>query len=279
MKLLQTLETCSQHSPALFPRRTISSHRLGRAYSGSRSWRLPNPPPSNSPASLAASVSASSSTGGFLARSGIGKSLGAYSQIQAKRPYTTQICTTIVIWLCGDLSAQFLFSSNDVRDEEIKSSTQCRETQKNLPGSQGYDPWRTARHLTVGIVASIPSYEWYVKGRLNQKVFWNMLMTTGSCFSTAGSTLPQALPRLPPRSLFNRPSSRPSSTPTFSLCNLCCQVHRLKTLWCAYSLHSRQVSRMVSRCGRVLLSSALCTVPPQFRSVFPDVLQWLGRHI
>ncbi|OQD70785.1 hypothetical protein PENPOL_c001G09517 [Penicillium polonicum] len=162
MKLLQTLETCLQHSPALFSRRTISSHRLGgRAYSGSRSWRLPNPPPSNSPASPAASASASSSTGGLLARSGIGKSLGAYSQIQAKRPYTTQICTTIVVWLCGDLGAQFLFSSNDVKDEEIKSSTQRGEIQKNLPSSH-YDPWRTARHLTVGIVASIPSYEWFM---------------------------------------------------------------------------------------------------------------------
>jgi hypothetical protein len=32
-----------------------------------------------------------------------------------------------------------------------------------LPTSSSYDPWRTVRHLTVGIVASIPSYEWYIK--------------------------------------------------------------------------------------------------------------------
>ncbi|KAJ5400082.1 hypothetical protein N7465_010571 [Penicillium sp. CMV-2018d] len=67
-----------------------------------------------------------------------------------------------MVWLCGDLGAQFLFSSNDVKDEEIKSSTQRGETQKNLPSSQGYDPRRTARHLTVGIVASIPSYKWFM---------------------------------------------------------------------------------------------------------------------
>ncbi|KAJ5977796.1 hypothetical protein N7501_001138 [Penicillium viridicatum] len=45
---------------------------------------------------------------------------------------------------------------------EFNRSTQRGEIQKNLPSSQGYNPWRTARHLTVGIVASIPSYEWFM---------------------------------------------------------------------------------------------------------------------
>ncbi|KAK8149450.1 hypothetical protein G3M48_006910 [Beauveria asiatica] len=76
----------------------------------------------------------------------------AYGKAQARRPYATQIGTSIAIWLCGDLSAQLLLPPEPVKHE---SWSKRLEAQK-------YDPWRTARHLTVGIVASIPSYKWQV---------------------------------------------------------------------------------------------------------------------
>lgn len=39
----------------------------------------------------------------------VGRLGRSYSRFQERRPYTTQVCSSIVIYLCGDLSAQFLF--------------------------------------------------------------------------------------------------------------------------------------------------------------------------
>lgn len=76
----------------------------------------------------------------FILNSRLGRLGRAYSRIQERRPYATQLCSTVVVYICGDLSAQLCFPSSP---------------------EAGYDPWRTARHLTVGAGASIPSYNWY----------------------------------------------------------------------------------------------------------------------
>lgn len=60
----------------------------------------------------------------------------AYVQAQQKRPYATQVASSLVIYLCGDLSAQKL-------------------------GGEAYNPWRTLRNMTIGCISSIPSYRWY----------------------------------------------------------------------------------------------------------------------
>lgn len=126
-----------------------------RPYSASRSWRSAN----SSSSDTTTLSSASASIRGFLERSAIGRLAGAYSRIQAKRPYATQICSSVVVWLCGDLSAQLLFPSEHSSHGE-KDDHGPRKAHSEPAGSQGYDPRRTLRHLTVGIVASIPSYEW-----------------------------------------------------------------------------------------------------------------------
>lgn len=77
----------------------------------------------------------------------------AYARIQERRPYATQLCSSVVIYLCGDLSAQMLFPSEVVRKEG--------EGEGEIVEGGGYDPWRTMRHLTVGVGSSIPSYNWY----------------------------------------------------------------------------------------------------------------------
>jgi protein Mpv17 len=59
----------------------------------------------------------------------------AYGRSQAKRPLTTQLCSSLAIYFLGDMSAQRM-------------------------GGEPYDPFRTMRMLVTGGVASIPSYKW-----------------------------------------------------------------------------------------------------------------------
>jgi len=60
-----------------------------------------------------------------------------FHRTQVKRPYTVQLCTTLTTYLCGDLLAQDI-------------------------GGEPYDPNRTLRMLTIGAIAAIPGYKWYV---------------------------------------------------------------------------------------------------------------------
>lgn len=59
-----------------------------------------------------------------------------FHQTQQKRPLMVQVCTSLIVYLCGDLLAQ-----------EI--------------GGEKYDGTRTLRMLTIGAVVSIPGYKWY----------------------------------------------------------------------------------------------------------------------
>ena len=65
----------------------------------------------------------------------LSKGFQAYSRSQRKRPYTTQFCSSLVIYFLGDLSAQ------------------------NISGDE-YDPKRTMRALVISAFSSIPSYKW-----------------------------------------------------------------------------------------------------------------------
>lgn len=61
----------------------------------------------------------------------------AYARAQRARPYTTQVCSSLVIYLAADVSAQ------------------------SMSGAE-YDPVRSGRSLVIGAIASIPSYKWCV---------------------------------------------------------------------------------------------------------------------
>ncbi|KAL5334663.1 hypothetical protein BJX70DRAFT_377570 [Aspergillus crustosus] len=107
----------------------------------------------------------------------VGKFGRTYSRFQEKRPYTTQLVSSLVIYLCGDLSAQYFFppekaplvvQSAQDEGEDGKGTTAVEEEGEGEGGNGGggggggYDPWRTLRHLTVGIGSSIPSYNWFM---------------------------------------------------------------------------------------------------------------------
>lgn len=60
---------------------------------------------------------------------------GWFHKTQGRRPLTTQLVTTAITYLTGDLLAQDI-------------------------GGEPYDPKRTLRMFTIGVVASIPGYKW-----------------------------------------------------------------------------------------------------------------------
>lgn len=62
--------------------------------------------------------------------------INAYGRTQRKRPWATQLGTSLVIYFFGDMAAQNI-------------------------GGEDYNPSRTARHLTIGAISSIPAYSWY----------------------------------------------------------------------------------------------------------------------
>lgn len=66
----------------------------------------------------------------------VSHAFNAYGRTQKRRPWATQVGTSLVIYFCGDLAAQNI-------------------------GDEDYNPWRTIRHLTIGAICSIPAYSWY----------------------------------------------------------------------------------------------------------------------
>jgi hypothetical protein len=60
-----------------------------------------------------------------------------FHRTQEKRPYTVQIATSLTVYLFGDLLAQDI-------------------------GGEDYDPKRTLRMLTIGAIASVPGYKWFM---------------------------------------------------------------------------------------------------------------------
>ncbi|KKK17776.1 hypothetical protein AOCH_007226 [Aspergillus ochraceoroseus] len=102
-----------------------------------------------SPPPAAPAQSGSRSLSQIIQAGPLGRLGRSYSRFQDRRPYLTQVCSSIVVYLCGDLSAQLLFPP------ETATTESGMET-------GGYDPWRTMRHLVVGIGSSIPTYNWFM---------------------------------------------------------------------------------------------------------------------
>jgi len=75
--------------------------------------------------------------------------LNAYSRFHGRRPYLTQIISTLTVYLVGDLMSQRI-SPSPVRSDD-KTSTET-----------AYDPFRTARALIIGGMAAVPGYKWFV---------------------------------------------------------------------------------------------------------------------
>lgn len=130
----------------------------------------PNPHPPGSVASSAGASTppvpgpaASRSLTQIIQAGPVGRAGRSYSRVQDRRPYLTQIVSSLVVYLCGDLSAQVLFPSESPKEAKDEDKARDENEEESDPEPTGsYDPMRTLRHLTVGIVSSIPSYKWYL---------------------------------------------------------------------------------------------------------------------
>lgn len=128
----------------------------------------PPPPPAGSVASPAGAAGAPLTTNRsvweMVKSSPIGRFGRWYTRAQERRPYVTQVASSFVIYLCGDLSAQLLFPTEVKAVESGRDNSKETAAAKQGEGRErkpgGYDPLRTLRHLTVGLVSSIPSYKW-----------------------------------------------------------------------------------------------------------------------
>ncbi|KAJ5385449.1 Mpv17/PMP22 [Penicillium concentricum] len=122
--------------------------------------------PDNIPASAAATGAITTpARRGFrqvISAGPVGKFGRWYARAQERKPYTTQFWSSIVIYLCGDLSAQMLFPSEVPAPAVSDSEDGDVVARDGETVSAGYDPLRTLRHLCVGGVSSIPSYNWFL---------------------------------------------------------------------------------------------------------------------
>ncbi|CRG89554.1 Mpv17-like protein 2 [Talaromyces islandicus] len=81
-----------------------------------------------------------------------------YSRAQDRRPYVTQMASSFVIYLCGDLGAQLLFPS----EAKPAQGSEGDDDEGEEKVMAGYDPLRTMRHLAIGLTSSIPQFKWFM---------------------------------------------------------------------------------------------------------------------
>lgn len=82
-----------------------------------------------------------------------GKAIAAYNRAHARRPYRTQIISAMIIFLCGDLLAQFVVGGGQKQGEGNEEEQEA---------GIRYDPWRTLRQVAIAMTSAIPTYKWYV---------------------------------------------------------------------------------------------------------------------
>ncbi|EEA25606.1 hypothetical protein TMatcc_006160 [Talaromyces marneffei ATCC 18224] len=143
---------------SLRSRRTTNGNKSQRRQNSNNSTEKNDPVPTKeSPVSesTASTPTTARSIGEIIKSGPIGRFGNWYTNAQHKRPYVTQLASSFIVYLAGDLSAQLLFPS------EVKT-TENKDGEEGETATVGYDPLRTLRHLTVGLVSSIPSYKWFM---------------------------------------------------------------------------------------------------------------------
>lgn len=81
----------------------------------------------------------------------------AYGRVQQRRPYITQLVSSLIIYFVGDLVAQSITAPEEKEVEEDKEERGWVQQ-----WSEDRDWARTGRALMIGGISSIPSYKWFV---------------------------------------------------------------------------------------------------------------------
>ncbi|TGO55958.1 hypothetical protein BCON_0084g00260 [Botryotinia convoluta] len=140
-----TLFTIQTTGRAVLRRPYFPSHRkqinfTSKRHNSNNSTPVPrsNPSPESSANGTAIPIPATIANVPIWQRLGpLTRSFQAYGRSQRKRPYTTQFCSSLVIYFLGDLSAQSICGDD-------------------------YDWKRTLRALVISMGSSIPSYKWFM---------------------------------------------------------------------------------------------------------------------
>lgn len=86
----------------------------------------------------------------------------AYGRAQQRRPYRTQLISSLVIYFFGDMVAQSITSSP--ASEEAATGAGSEDVERGWVQQWSHDrDWaRTGRALIIGGLSSIPSYKWFL---------------------------------------------------------------------------------------------------------------------
>ncbi|KAI1430256.1 hypothetical protein F5Y12DRAFT_13451 [Xylaria sp. FL1777] len=93
----------------------------------------------------------------------------AYGRAQRARPWATQVASTLVIYFCADLGAQWISrAGRDEVNDGLKGKGKGKgkgkdvEDDESAEEKRGRHDWaRTARSLAIGGTAAIPTYIWF----------------------------------------------------------------------------------------------------------------------
>lgn len=83
----------------------------------------------------------------------------AYGRVQQRRPYLTQLVSSLVIYFVGDLVAQGIASPEEKEEIPVENEEERGWVQQ---WSEDRDWARTGRALVIGGISSIPSYRWFL---------------------------------------------------------------------------------------------------------------------
>lgn len=85
----------------------------------------------------------------------------AYGRAQQRRPYVTQLLSTLMIYFLGDLSAQRISPSPTITNMTSKCDRTMEDSVEH-EDRKHHDPSRTVRTLLIGGISSIPNYRWFL---------------------------------------------------------------------------------------------------------------------
>jgi protein Mpv17 len=84
----------------------------------------------------------------------------AYGRVQQRRPYRTQLISSLVIYFIGDLVAQSIAPGTPEEAQQLAGDAEEKGWVQEW--SDGRDWARTGRALAIGGLSSIPSYKWFL---------------------------------------------------------------------------------------------------------------------
>jgi protein Mpv17 len=156
--------TCLRRIPNLQPRNRITEHPLHSPSAClqnsiscvTRRYNASKPPPAQKAPETAKTIPGAN----WLWLEPIYEPFRAYGRVQQRKPFMTQIISSLVIYFVGDMVAQSI-------SEPAPTKTVPKEEMEEEKGwvqewSDNRDWHRTGRSLVIGGLSSLPAYTWFL---------------------------------------------------------------------------------------------------------------------